>query len=182
MGTYSFPVIGSDADGSDHLIIPWDKSFFPSGASQATVTPSAVVVWAFNNSTSTPAVPDLYGLWSWASTAGGGLITSGAQVAIGCSFPNDGSNSAILQVSLKVNNKNRLKSLWLELRDDTGNNDQADVLASVSGSWQVLSLTGVNISGWTGARLYATLTAVGTDLAANAGATELYVEWLAVST
>jgi hypothetical protein len=184
MATYSWPIVGSDTDLSDHIVIPWDKSSFPSGASQAVVTTSGIVVFTFNTSTSTPATADNFGLWQWSSIAGGGVVGTGAQVGVGFSMPNDLSTAARVRAMVKVNNKLRFKAMWLELRSDSGSSHSEDKISSLTnGVWTEIAWTmpNVDISSW-GSRIHATITAVGTDIAANAGATEFSLGWLAAET
>jgi hypothetical protein len=140
------------------------------------------VVFAFNNATSTPATLDSYALWAWTSTGGGGGVTAGAQVAVGCSFANEFNNTALTKVRamVKINNTSRFKEIWLELRDEN-NNNYSENFTPGGGSWiELVWAMGQNISTW-GSRVHATVTAVGTDSGLAVGSTEFYLEWIALT-
>jgi hypothetical protein len=121
-----------------------------------------------------------YAKLDWTSSAQGGTVTTGAQVALGAVCQRYGG-CADLRARLCVNNPQRFSELYLCLNDLEGHYALTSNLINLltSDIWHEALLGHVNLTAW-GESLRLTLTAQGTNEADHVGSTQLLVESLSL--
>lgn len=175
----SFPAVG----GSEGILIllTYSSAAYPVWAVlPQDLTTSSAGNFAWPTGDGQAQLNDAYAKLEWTSAEQGGGITDGAQVALGTACRRCGA-TATARARLQVNLPARFSAVYLSLCD-TGNNitSSANLVGNLSAStWYDAVLSNVDIGSWD-SQLRLVLTAQGTDIAGNVGATQLLVESLSI--
>ena len=175
----TFPAVGG-AEGLQ-VLLPYSSAAFPAGAAlplNFTATGAGVFTWP--TGAGQVQLTDAYAKFGWTSAALGGIVTHGAQVALGAACRRMGG-TATIHARLQVNNPARFSAIYLSLNDAGGHSAaSANLAGSLSANaWHDAVLGGVDVSGWDGP-LRLVLTAQGANAAGNVGMTQLLVESLSL--
>lgn len=178
----TFQVVGVDTDFSNHIVMPWNKGYFPNGASLAAVTAGVTIALAIPafGTVGQASISETFASFEWTSTQTGGSITAGTEVALGqmCRRPRD-VDTAKVHARVWVNETDRFTSLYLGLNDLSSNTNSANKLGSLTdATWTDIDFT-QDISSW-GDVLGVTIIAQGTNNYLNVGLTKFYIDFLAV--
>jgi hypothetical protein len=188
------PVSGGGKTGDPNLPndinVQWEIFPWPDTTLLATIVYDSLVAFMPATSLTTSSLMNCNGKWTWTSQASGGNVTVGNQLLVGTVFSADldvaGAGTSIwdtveVWIKYRTSNKDRFSSFKVVVNNEAGVRSPSgnDIGAVSNNAWHVTKHT-VDVSAWDSVNLRVFLEALGTSTAANVGATDLEVEWIAI--